>query len=420
MFFDIAEITVTAGDGGDGAVSFRREKGIPKGGPNGGNGGHGGNVILVGTGSLRTLRPFQFKRIYKAQRGENGRGKDQYGKSGIDIEIAVPLGTVLLRKGEGDEKKRVGEVVEDGQRLVVAKGGRGGRGNAAFATPTQQVPYVAEKGVKGEAWELRLELRLIADVGIVGKPNAGKSTLLAAVTGARPKIAPYPFTTTEPQLGVVDTEGTTFVLAEIPGLLEGAHLGIGLGDEFLRHATRTRLLIHLVDGSAEDVSAAVREVDHELEAYGAGLPEKPQLLAVNKIDLPEVAERGDAIKRELEWTDRKIYFVSAAGRLGVEDLVRDASRLLATLPQPVEVEEPEAEVTPSRRRARPEIAKEGDSFVVLDERAVRLAQGSNLRQWAGRAQLKRQLDRLGVTEVLEEAGIKTGDTVRFGELELEW
>lgn len=415
---DLTDIDACAGDGGRGAVSFRREKGVPKGGPNGGDGGRGGSIHLVGRTALSTLNAFRFTHRFTAPRGENGRGKEQYGKGGQDVEVEVPCGTVVYRR-DGDELRTVGELLEDGQRMLIARGGKGGRGNMHFTTATRQAPYIAEDGEDGEDLHYRLELKLLADVGIIGKPNAGKSTFLSAATAARPKIAPYPFTTTEPVLGVVSVGWATFVMAEIPGLVEGAHLGIGLGDEFLRHATRTRVLIHLVDGSAEDVSQAIKDVNAELDAYGAGLPDKAQLIVVNKIDLPEVEERKAEIAKSLRWNKSPLLFVSAAAHIGIDPVVVKAAEILSQTKPPEPLPEPE-EVHAGAHGHGERVRVENGKYIVLDDRAVRLVLGSDLRRWAGRAQVKSHLNRIGVSRALEQAGIKQGDTVVFGDLELEW
>ena len=420
--FDIAEIVVRAGHGGNGIVSFLREKGIPKGGPNGGNGGRGADVVFVGRNAMRALTAFQHTKVYEAESGKNGRGKDQYGKGGETMEVEIPCGTAIYRFGaEGADPVRAGELMTEGERLRVARGGRGGRGNAMFASSTQQAPYIAEKGEKGEEWRIRLELKLIADVGIIGKPNAGKSMLLSAASAARPKIAPYPFTTLEPQLGVVAAGWRNFVLAEIPGLLEGAHLGIGLGHEFLRHATRTRLLIHLVDASVEDVAREISDVNSELQAYGDGLDEKPQIIVLNKMDIPEAAARREALAEGLEVDAQRVFFISAAGGVGIKEVMAEAARMLDALPEsePSEEAVPVLAAAAVRGGARIESAG-GGIYVVHDVRAVQLVGGSNLRAWAGRAQLKGRLNRMGISEILEKAGIQPGDTVRFGEIDLEW
>lgn len=415
---DVTEIDVHAGAGGCGSVSFRREKGVPRGGPNGGDGGRGGCVYLVSRKSLSTLNAFKFVHRFVADRGENGRGKDQYGKGGKDIEVEVPCGTVVALADEGDYRT-IGELLLEGQRMLVARGGKGGRGNMHFATATQQAPYIAEDGEEGESHRYHLELKLLADVGIIGKPNAGKSTFLSEATAAKPKIAPYPFTTTEPVLGVVSLGWSTFVMAEIPGLLEGAHLGIGLGHEFLRHATRTRVLIHLVDGSTEDISQAVKDVNAELEAYGAGLPDKPQIVVVNKIDILEVDARKATITRALRWTRSPIFFVSAAAHLGIQPVIQKAAEVLSQTAPAESITEPE-EVLVGAHAGGERVRVENGRYIVLDDRAVRLVHGSDMRKWAGRAQVKGRLDRIGVSRALEQAGIKHGDTVVFGDIELEW
>ena len=417
---DITDITVRAGDGGDGMVSFRREKGVPKGGPDGGDGGNGGSVFLVGSSSMAMLAAFKHKREYHAARGENGRGKDQHGKSGANLDIAVPCGCVVSRHRGKIGLETMGEVLDDGQRLLVAQGGGGGLGNAAFATAIQRTPYVAERGSKGQEGTYRLELRLLADVGIIGKPNAGKSTLLSAASAARPKVGAYPFTTTEPQLGVVSVGWRTFIMTEIPGLLEGAHLGIGLGHAFLRHATRTRVLVHLVDGSVEDVAGALRDVNEELKAYGGGLDQKPQIIVVNKDDLPEVASRREDIAKDLSEVEWPVYFISAAAQTGIEPVLAKAAEVLLAVEKPKPLPVAALEAQPEGSQGQPVVLVEDGVYVVLNDQAVRLVAGSDLGRWAGRAQVKVHLDKLGVTQAAEAAGIQPGDTVRFGDIELEW
>lgn len=420
-FIDTVRITVRSGAGGDGAVSFRREKGVPKGGPDGGRGGNGGSVVIRGNGHLSTLSEFRRKREFTGERGHNGRGKDMYGRKGKDTVIEVPLGTEVWVEERGGPH-RVADLTEAGGEHVAVPGGRGGKGNADFVSSTQQAPYIAEKGGRGLEQKILLELKLMADVGVIGKPNAGKSTLLHAATGASPKIANYPFTTLEPQLGVVTLGWESFVLAEVPGLIEGAHQGIGLGHEFLRHATRTRVLIHLVDGNEPDPSAAVKEINEEIRAYGAGLESKPQILGVNKIDMPEVQCRTDEIERDLKWFDGPVVFLSGAAGVGVGELMKKAGAA-ARLAR--ESEKPEAgrlegvASVPEKDLLLVTTIEKG-VFRVEHVQAERLVEGSDLGKWAGRAQLKLQLDRLGVTNALEEAGIENGDMVHFGNVELEW
>ena len=296
MLFDEAKIHVRSGDGGSGCVSFRREKYIPFGGPNGGNGGAGGDVFIVASRHLATLIDFKKRSHFRAERGGHGGSNNKQGARGKSLEVLVPIGT-LVRDAETNEI--LADLTEDGQRVRVVEGGRGGRGNAAFATPTNQAPRLAENGEPGKSRWLRLELRLIADVGIVGLPNAGKSTLLAAVSAARPKIADYPFTTLEPNLGVAEVDQRTFVLADIPGLIEGASRGAGLGHAFLRHIQRTRVLIHLLNGLSEDPLQDWRQINEELRLYDPSLPSKPQVVALNKMDVPEVRERWPQVRRAL-------------------------------------------------------------------------------------------------------------------------
>ena len=292
MAFDVARIQVKGGDGGNGAVSFRREKYVPFGGPDGGDGGRGGSVYLVVNPQMSTLNYFQRRRSFKAAPGRPGRGKDQTGADGHDVTVEVPAGTVVRDAGTGAV---YGDLVRPGQRLLVARGGRPGKGNTRFATPTNQAPRMATNGEPGEERALLLELKLVADVGLVGKPNAGKSTFLAATTAARPKIADYPFTTLQPNLGVVDLGADDgFVLADIPGLIEGASRGAGLGHEFLRHVERTRVLIHLVDGMSPDPLGDYRAIIAELSAFGHGLDAKPHIVCLNKIDLPDAQEKWPA------------------------------------------------------------------------------------------------------------------------------
>ncbi len=422
---DIVEIIVSAGAGGNGCVSFRREKNIPKGGPDGGDGGRGGSVFLTASAQEATLRAFRHTREFRAESGAAGQGRNKFGKAGDDRIIEVPLGTVVWKIRPGKKEEKFGELLEEGQQIRVARGGKGGRGNATYATPTQQVPYIAERGEPGEETRYKLELKLLADVGIIGKPNAGKSTLLAAATKALPKIAPYPFTTLEPMLGVVNVGWTTFVLAEIPGLIKGAHEGAGLGHEFLRHATRTRLLIHLVDGAAEDIAEAVREINEELREYGAGLQNKPQILVVNKVDMPEVDAKRKEIRKALRPFAAEVFFISAAAQVGVKQLMEVAAQKAAEvraaeLERAKEEKPGEEAVIIEAEPWRPKVHKEGEVFVVDDPRAVRLVLGSDLRHWAGRVQAKVHLDRLGVSRALEELGVDLGDKVRFGDQELEW
>ena len=326
---DRVEVYVKGGDGGNGVVSFRREKFVPFGGPDGGKGGDGGSVYLVGDASIATLRGFRYRKHYRAGKGAHGRGQDKVGRRGENLQVKVPLGTLVRRKQEDGSRILLGDVVENGQRLLAARGGRGGFGNAHFSSSTNQAPRIAEKGERGEETWLLLDLKLIADVGIVGYPNAGKSTLLRTVSKARPKVADYPFTTLEPVLGVVELGYRSFVLADIPGIIEGAHRGLGLGFDFLRHIERTKVLIHLVDGSSETPLSDLRNLEGELVAYATALKEKPRIIAVNKVDLPEVQDRLPRLKREFRELGVPPYFVSAATGEGVGELMKKTLELVS-------------------------------------------------------------------------------------------
>ena len=417
MFYDEVKIYVKGGDGGDGAVAFRREKYVPYGGPAGGDGGKGGDVLLTVDTHLNTLYRFSRKRHFKAPRGDHGRGKNQHGAAGDDVRVAVPPGTIVTSADTGD---LLGDLTEVGQELIVARGGRGGRGNARFATSTNQAPRMAEHGEPGQERWLKLELRLLADVGVVGVPNAGKSTLLAAVTAARPKIASYPFTTLQPNLGVVVLDPQTeFVLADIPGLIEGASEGKGLGHEFLRHIQRTRVLIHLLDGLAADPLADFAAINSELAAFGHGLAEKPQLVALNKTDDPSVRKRWPAIEAALKAKGYPVMALSALAREGTRELLNRAAQMLAELPE--ETSKPELPVFRFEEEDEAfTIEEEEDGWRVRGARVERLAAMTvwNLDEAVRRFQ--RTLERMGIVEALEEAGVQPGDTVSVGDREFVW
>jgi GTP-binding protein len=418
VFFDEARIHVRSGDGGSGCVSFRREKYVPYGGPNGGNGGAGGDVYLVATVHRTTLVDFKRRVHFRAARGGHGGSNNRQGARGADVEVLVPVGTLVR---DSDTNELLADLVENGQRVRVARGGRGGRGNAAFATPTNQAPRIAENGEPGQERWLQLELRLIADVGIVGAPNAGKSTLLAAVSAARPKIAGYPFTTLQPNLGVAEVDQHPIVLADIPGLIEGAHAGAGLGHAFLRHVERTRVLIHLLDGLSADPLADWHEINEEMERYDPVLARKPQIVAFNKIDVPEVRARWPEVRAAFRAAGVEIVAISAATGEGTRDLLRRAATLLEATPP-----EPPAEVVPVLRPHEQlstafEVLREPDGS--LRVRGVRIERAAAMTPW-GNVEAVERFQRIlratGVWEALEEAGVQPGDTVRIGQVELEW
>lgn len=342
-FVDEAVIKVAAGGGGNGCVSFRREKFVPHGGPDGGNGGDGGDVVLVADPSLSTLLDFKYKPTYKAKRGGHGGSSDKNGKSADTLIVKVPPGTEVY---DNDGGNLLADLVEDGDEFVAAKGGRGGRGNAAFKSATNRSPRKAEQGGEGEERQLRLELKLIADVGLVGLPNAGKSTLIARVSAARPKIADYPFTTLAPNLGVVKSgEHGSFVVADLPGLIEGASAGHGLGHQFLRHIERTRLVLHLVDLTSEDVEGDIETIEAELEQFGRGLSEKPRFMVLTKTDIVEdkdVEELGEKLARN----GRENLAVSAVSGHGIKELVSEVSKRLDMMEKPKEEQEQEEKWEP--------------------------------------------------------------------------
>ncbi len=415
MFFDEARIYVRAGRGGNGCVAFRREKGVPYGGPSGGNGGRGGDVYIRATSRLNTLVSFQNQNRFFAERGQHGRGKNQTGRSGKPLVIHVPVGTVVR---DAESGRVLGDLVNDGDEICVARGGRGGRGNAAFATPTNQAPRISERGEPGEARWLILELKLIADVGLVGMPNAGKSTLLAAVSAARPKIAPYPFTTLEPNLGVVRLDHErSFVMADLPGLIEGASRGAGLGHKFLRHVERTRLLVHVLDGLAGDPLHNYEVINRELAAFSERLAAKPQIVAFNKVDVPEAREMWPLVAEMLSEQGVKGFPISAATGEGVPELLREIVRLLEKLPPMGAVEvEPEPQVDEKAFT----IARDERGWHVRGVAIERAAVMTNWEQPESVARFQRILEALGVSMALREAGIEDGDTVFIGGLELQW
>jgi GTP-binding protein len=332
--FDKVGIGVKAGDGGNGVVSFRREKFVPFGGPDGGDGGNGGDVIIMAEAAVTSLKMLVRKRYYRAAHGGKGGNKKRHGKKGENLLLTVPVGTIASYKTQIGDNAIIADLDHPGQQVVVAKGGKGGFGNSHFATATNQAPQIAQKGEVGEENSIILELKLIADVGLIGYPNVGKSSLLAAVSAAKPKIATYPFTTREPILGVVEVGELSFVLAEIPGLINGAHLGRGLGHDFLRHIMRTRVLIHLVDGSSPSPVDDMIRVNTELGLFDSALAQKPQLVAVNKIDLPQVRAHWDEIRDSFAGIGTKVLFVSAATGEGTAELMAEAMRLLKSVAKP--------------------------------------------------------------------------------------
>ncbi len=417
---DRADIRVKAGDGGHGLISFHREKFVPRGGPDGGDGGRGGDIMLVANSAVNGLGAFGYRRQYRAERGGHGAKNKKHGRNGAALELAVPPGTIV---SDAETSEPIGELVSEGDRLVVSRGGRGGRGNVHFATSTNQAPYVSETGQRGEARHVGLELKLLADVGLVGLPNAGKSTLLAAVSRARPKIADYPFTTLEPHLGVVEVGYDSYVMADIPGLIEGAAAGAGLGTEFLRHIERTRVLVHVVDASRDDPSHDIDVIDRELASYDEHLAQRPQIIAFNKMDTPEAAARRPQLEALAAGLGRPHVFMSAAARQGTDDLARLAFERLqrAREEEPQPAAEAEAPVLrPRPRGPQFSIERENGAYRVVGERAVVLVEMLALQSDESRAEAMRRLGRMGVVAALRRAGVRSGDPVRFGDIELRW
>jgi len=417
MFVDEVRIRVIAGRGGDGMVHFHREKYVPRGGPDGGDGGRGGDVIFEARHTLNTLVSFRYKDRYHADDGKRGGPNNMSGKSAGDLVILVPPGTLVYDLQSGD---LLGDLTRDGQRLTVVHGGRGGRGNQHFATSSNQVPTMGEKGEPGEERNLRLELKLIADIGIVGMPNAGKSSLLAAVTNADPKIADYPFTTLEPNLGVAELDmDTTLVLADIPGLIEGAHRGVGLGDTFLRHIQRTRVIIHMLDGFSEDPLADFSQINTELALFDEKLAEKPQVVVFNKIDQPEVAERWERVNKELKKRGYQAMAISAMSREGTKELLWKAAELLQNAP----VMEHEAAMPVYRPAEDPKaftIERIPEGWRV---NSASLERAASMTYWEYEApvlRFQRLIKTIGVEKALKQAGIREGEMVYIGEYELEW
>lgn len=417
--FDRAEVRVVAGRGGNGVVSFRREKFVPLGGPDGGDGGDGGSVLIRAEHAVTSLGDYRWKSVYRAVNGGSGRGQKKHGKKGKNLILTVPAGTVVSSKIQLGDSAEIYDLLNSGQQVVVARGGRGGLGNTHFTSSTNQAPHIAQKGEPGEEKELILELRLIADVGIIGYPNVGKSSLLAAASAAKPKIASYPFTTLEPVLGVVEVNHKSFVMAEIPGLISGAHLGRGLGHDFLRHVIRTKVLIHLVDGSSTSPMEDMMRVNTELDMFDSTIARKTQITAVNKIDLAEVQARLAEMKEGFNSIGISPLFVSAVTGEGVPSLM---TRVLEELSRVADEESASQEAPTKVFRPRPRgdrisVHREGDTFVVHAPGLERIIAGTDLTNLEARRQLNRQIRRPAVARALEKAGARPGDKVRCGIME---
>ncbi|MFN2484854.1 MAG: GTPase ObgE [Candidatus Limnocylindria bacterium] len=421
MFTDQARIFVAAGGGGDGASSFRREAHVPRGGPDGGDGGRGGSVALVARAGLTSLNDFQRARHFRARPGGKGAGRKAHGGNARDVELGVPPGTVV-RDADG---AWLGELLAPGDRLVVARGGRGGRGNAHFATATHRAPRHAEKGEPGEQRWIDLELKLIADIGLVGAPNAGKSTLLAALTDAAPRVAGYPFTTLAPNLGVLDLDDERrAVIADVPGLIEGAHAGAGLGHEFLRHVERTRVLVGVVNGDAPKPVAEWETVWDEIARHDPAIAERPFVIAFTKMDLEDARSRWPAARAQLRRRGLEPLAVSAHDGQGLEALGAAVANALDAADHAGEERPPDVEQVRIHRfdplAEGFEVIAEGEALRVRGRRIERAAARTNFENAESRDRFQRQLERSGIDAELRRRGATTGTTVRIGQAELEW
>jgi GTPase len=419
MFFDRARIYVKAGSGGDGVVAFRREKFVPRGGPSGGNGGRGGSVVLFVDPGLNTLFHLQHNVHQRAERGVHGQGANKYGAGAPDLRLPVPPGTLVRDAGTGEI---LADLTQPGQEVVIAKGGRGGRGNAAFKTVRMTAPQIAEKGEPGEDRWIELELKLVADVGIIGVPNAGKSTLLSVASAAKPKIADYPFTTVAPNLGVAEVAHRQMVLVDIPGLLEGAHEGVGLGLEFLRHIERCRVLIHLLNGASPDPLGDFEAINQELSLFNPALADKPQIIVLNKLDLPEARAVWPTVDQQMQRLGLPAMAISAVTGENVQMLLYRAQEMLDAIPVATEPPVEELiEITPQPDRKSFRIEQiEPGTWRVSGHEVERAARMTQWDYYEAALRFQRILNALGITDALREAGIQDGDTVKIGNIELVW
>jgi GTP-binding protein len=425
MFVDQVNVFIKSGDGGNGMVAFRREKYVPDGGPAGGDGGKGGDVIFEVEEGLRTLMDFRYNRHFKATRGENGMSKNMHGRNSDNLIVKVPPGTVVTDTKTG---KVIADLVEHGQQAIIARGGRGGRGNTRFATPANPAPELSENGEPGEEREITLELKVLADVGLVGFPSVGKSTLLSVVSAAKPKIAEYHFTTLSPNLGVVETEDNrSFVMADLPGLIQGAHEGVGLGHQFLRHIERTRVIVHVIDMSGmegRDPYEDFLKINQELEHYNLRLTERPQLIVANKMDIPGAEDHLNEFKEKVG--DYPIFPISAITKNGVRDLLFEIANQLETTPEfPLnEPEEEEDERVLYKHQAEEEpfeLSREDDgTFVITGGKIERLFKMTDFSRDESVRRFSQQMRRMGIDQALRNRGAEDGDIVRILEYEFEF
>lgn len=424
MFVDQVRVYVKAGDGGNGAVAFRREKYISMGGPAGGDGGRGGNVIFKVDEGLRTLVDFRYQRHFKALRGENGRSKRQHGAGSDDLIVRVPPGTAIYDEDTGE---LLADLTQHNQQSLIAKGGRGGRGNIRFATPVNPAPQISENGEPGQERNIRMDLKVLADVGLVGFPSVGKSTLLSMVSAARPKIAAYHFTTLNPNLGVVDVDAErSFVMADLPGLIEGAHLGAGLGHQFLRHIERTRLIVHVVDiagSEGRDPYEDYIQINKELGQYREDLLDRPQIIAANKMDLPEAEENMKTFKEKVK--DIPVYPISAATGQGIKELLYGIFDTLEQIPLRPEIPQTvDGEERVVYKVSKPDqefnVRRDNEIFVVEGEKLEKLIIMTNLNSQDSIQRFARMMRKMGVDAALRKKGAKNGDIVKIGDFEFEF
>ncbi|WP_422660175.1 GTPase ObgE [Paenibacillus sp. EC2-1] len=429
MFVDKAKVYVKGGDGGDGLIAFRREKYVPEGGPGGGDGGKGGDVIFRVDEGLRTLMDFRYQRHFKAKRGEKGRNKSQHGANAENMVVRIPPGTVLI---DDDSGEVIADLTRHGQQVVVARGGRGGRGNIRFATPNNPAPELAENGEEGQERYVVMELKVMADIGLVGFPSVGKSTLLSVVSAAQPKIGAYHFTTITPNLGVVDVgDGRSFVMADLPGLIEGAHEGVGLGHEFLRHVERTRVIIHVVDMSGSegrDPFEDWQKINEEIRLYNPVLAERPQIVAANKMDMPDSVDNLEAFREQVKEVrpDLEIMPISSLTRQGIQELLYRAAAILEAIPDEPAIEEV-AETTKRKVYKFDKkddnaftITRDNEMYVVNSERIERMLKRMQMNSHDAILKLGRTLRHMGVDEELRRRGATEGTIVRIGDFEFEF
>jgi len=422
MFTDYVKIIAKAGDGGNGAISFRREKYVAAGGPDGGDGGKGGDIYFEVNPNANTLIDFRYKKKFKAENGNNGEGGNKYGRSGEDLTIKVPIGTVVK---DAESNCILADLSREGQKELVLKGGRGGKGNSHFATATRQAPRFAQDGESGEERELILELKLLADVGLIGFPNVGKSTFLGRTTSATPKIADYHFTTLEPNLGVVKTDyGDSFVIADIPGIIEGASEGIGLGLQFLRHIERTRLLLHVMDVSGSEGRNPVddfNKINEELKKYSEKLSKRKQIIVANKIDILQEQELYNELEKIAKEREIEIFKISAVTGQGVSELIKHVSEVLKVLPKENMIDYEDSKVyTLETDEEEILVTKEKGMYLVTGKAVERIMKRVNIEDNESLYYFQKSLEQLGVNQKLKKAGVKNGDIVKILNYELEW